>query len=402
MHKPRKVLRIGISIGDLNGIGPELAIRAFNETKLKDLCTPIIYGSSRVLNVYRKQLKVDKFSYNVIQNPSQAHPKKVSVIDCISNPDRVEPGVPSTIAGMGAFEALAAAVKDLKAGEIDVLVTLPIDKSTIQNPDFKFPGHTEYLAKEFEADDSLMLMVSENCRMGVVTGHIPVKDVSNALTQQKILSKIKLMHESLKLDFGIERPKIAVLGLNPHAGDNGLIGRDDIDKVQKAVEQAFNSRILALGPFPADGFFQSGQFMTFDGILAMYHDQGLIPFKLISGFEGTNFTAGLSVIRTSPDHGVAYNLAGKGEASLDSFNHAIYTAIDVYRARHEYQEIEADSLWKQKAKEKERGRAKQISYDTRSMGPESENDLISIPDLPLEVEEDVFAAVEEDFKQEEE
>lgn len=392
MHKPRKVLRIGITIGDLNGIGPEIVIRAFNETKLKELCTPIIYGSSRVLNVYRKLLHVEKFSYNVVQHPNQATPRKISVIEAVTNGDRVEPGIPSQVAGMGAYEALVAATKDLKEGELDALVTLPIDKSTIQNKDFRFPGHTEYLTQAFGADDSLMLMVSERCKVGVVTGHIPIRDVSNAISIPKIVAKIRLMHETLRTDFSVERPKIAVLGLNPHAGDHGLIGREDQEKVQKAVEQAFHNKILALGPFSADGFFQTGLFAQFDGILAMYHDQGLIPFKLLSGFEGTNFTAGLPFVRTSPDHGVAYDLAGKGEASLDSFNHAIYTAIDVYRNRQDFAEIEAESMWKVKAKDKDRGKPRHQPREEPQLEPE----LVSTPDLPMEDADDAFFAQEEE------
>jgi len=389
MLKPRKILRIGISIGDIHGVGPELVIRAFNETKLKDLCTPIIYGSSRVLNHYRKLLKVEKFSYNVIQEPSQAHPKKVSVVECISGTDEVEPGIPSPAAGLAAFEALAAAVKDLKAGELDALVTLPIDKTTIQNKDFKFPGHTEYLASEFGVEENLMLMVGEDMRMGVVTGHLPLKDVAGAISQQKVYTKIRLMHEALKLDFGIERPKIAVLGLNPHAGDHGLIGKEDSERIQKAVEQAFNNKMMVLGPFPADGFFQSGQFVEFDGILAMYHDQGLIPFKLVSGFEGTNYTAGLPVIRTSPDHGVAYSLAGKGYANLESLNHAIYTAIDVYRNRHDFQEIEEGSLWKMKSKERDRGRGKPGVADRQ------EREVLAVQDDGFDYEDSVGLGEEE-------
>lgn len=399
MHKPRKVLRIGITIGDMNGVGPELIIRAFNETKLKDLCTPIIYGSARVLNHYRKLLRVEKFSYNVVQHPNQAQPKKVSLIDCISNGDRIEPGIPSQIAGAGAYEALAAATKDLKDGELDAIVTLPIDKQTIQRDGFRFPGHTEYLTQAFGAEDSLMLMVSERLKIGVVTGHIPIREVSQALTVPKILSKIRLMNETLRTDFSVERPKIAVLGLNPHAGDHGLIGKEDQEKVQKAVEQAFNNKILALGPFPADGFFQAGLYGQFDGVIAMYHDQGLIPFKLLSGFEGTNFTAGISVVRTSPDHGVAYDLAGKGEASLDSFNHAIYTAIDVYRNRQDFTETEADSLWKVKAKDRDKGRGRKDQREE----PDREPELIAVPDLPLDEElpleidsEDALFASEEE------
>lgn len=348
MQKPRKLLRIGISIGDVNGIGPELIIRAFQEQKLKELCTPIIYGSARVLNIYRKILSVDRFSYNVVQEPGQAQPRKISVIDCIRNIDRVEVGKPTKDGGRAAYDALSTAVKDLKAGTIDALVTMPIDKHTIQGEDFDFPGHTEYLARTFEVEDNLMLMVSEDLRVGVVTGHVPLKDVSKSLTLPLIESKIKLMHESLKQDFQIAKPRIAVLGLNPHAGDNGLLGKEEREKIQKAIDSAQKNKMLVMGPYSADGFFGAGTFRNFDGVLAMYHDQGLIPFKLMAGFRGVNFTAGLPAVRTSPDHGLAYNLAGKSEASTLSFKHAIYAAIDIVRRRREHLAIEEDSLWNKK------------------------------------------------------
>lgn len=352
MQKPRKVLRIGISIGDFNGIGPELVIQGLTEPRLKEICTPIVYGSSKVLNVYRKLLSVDKFSYNVIQQPNQAQPKKVSVIECITNAENVEPGKASAEAGKGAFEALQAAVNDLKAGEIDALVTLPIDKSSIQSPEFQFPGHTEYLAQQFNLDTSLMFMVHDRLRVAVVTGHIPLEKVTKAITVEAILKKLRIMNMSLKTDFNVEKPKIAVLGLNPHAGDNGLLGREDKEKVQKAVEDAQRERIFAMGPYSSDGFFGMGTFKKFDAILAMYHDQGLIPFKLMAGFEGVNFTAGLPVVRTSPDHGVAYNLAGKGEADPASFIHAMYKAMDIYRERRDNLDLQEGSLFNPKARDR--------------------------------------------------
>lgn len=340
MHKNRKVLRIGISIGDINGIGPELIINAFTNQHLKEICTPIVYGSTRALNVYRKILSVDKFSYNVVQHPNQAQPRKISVIDCIDESvDRVEAGRPDQSSGRAAFEALRAAVADLKAGEIDALVTMPIDKSVIQSEEFQFPGHTEYLAGELGGSEGLMFMVHEHLKVGVVTGHIPLKDVSKALTVDGIVRKIQLMHDSLKLDFSVSRPRIAVLGLNPHAGDNGLLGMEEQEKINKAIEKCSNKRMLVLGPYSADGFFGTGTFKSFDAVLAMYHDQGLIPFKILAGFEGVNFTAGLAQIRTSPDHGPAFDLAGKDIASPTSFIHALYAAIDIYKARRDNQEL---------------------------------------------------------------
>ncbi|MEM7037613.1 MAG: 4-hydroxythreonine-4-phosphate dehydrogenase PdxA, partial [Bacteroidota bacterium] len=343
--KARKILRIGITIGDINGIGPELVIRAFTDQRLREMCTPIIYGSSRVLNIYRKILSVDKFSYNVIQKPNQANPRKISVIDCIRITDRVEVGKPTPDGGAGAYEALTTAVADLKNGDIDALVTLPIDKKMIQRDEFKFPGHTEYLTQEFNADDSLMFMIHDHLKVGVVTGHVPVKDIASNLSTELIVRKIKLMHASLKKDFSIDKPRIAVMGLNPHAGDNGLIGKEEQEMIIKAVEQCANNRMLVLGPYGADGFFGSGTYTKFDGILAMYHDQGLTPFKLLAGFEGVNYTAGLPIVRTSPDHGVAYNLAGKRQADITSFVHAIYDAIDIFRRRRDEYELDKNSIW---------------------------------------------------------
>ncbi|MBK9450735.1 MAG: 4-hydroxythreonine-4-phosphate dehydrogenase PdxA [Bacteroidetes bacterium] len=352
MQKTRKVLRIGITIGDYNGIGPELIIQGLTEPRLREICTPIVYGSSKVLNVYRKLLSVDKFSYNVIQAPNQAQPKKVSVIDCITNADNVEPGKFSLDAGKGAFEALRQAVQDLKSGEIDALVTLPIDKSSIQSEEFQFPGHTEYLAQQFGQDTSLMFMIHDRLKVAVVTGHVPLANVSKAITVELILKKLRIMNMSLKTDFNVDKPKIAVLGLNPHAGDNGLLGKEEKERINKAVEDAQRERIFAMGPYSADGFFGMGLFKKFDAILAMYHDQGLIPFKLMAGFEGVNFTAGLPIVRTSPDHGVAYNLAGKGEADPSSFIHAVYKAMDICRERRDNLDLQEGSLFNPKARDR--------------------------------------------------
>ena len=351
MQKNRKVLRIGITMGDFNGVGPELIINGFKESRLREMCTPIIYGSAVVLNAYRKQLSVDKFSYNVIEEPKQAMPKKISVVDCMTNTENIEPGKPSKDAGKAAVQALQRAVQDLKDGEIDALVTMPIDKHSIQGDEFNFPGHTEYLAREF-GGESLMFMVHDFIKVAVVTGHIPHKDVSKAITTEAIMKKLRVMNQSLKADFNCEKPKIAVLGLNPHAGDNGLLGSEEKEKIGKAVDEAQRERIFAMGPYSADGFFGTGMFKKFDGVLAMYHDQGLIPFKVLAGFEGVNFTAGLPIVRTSPDHGVAYSLAGKGEADITSFLHAIYTTIDVFRERKDNLSLQDNSLYNAKAKDR--------------------------------------------------
>jgi 4-hydroxythreonine-4-phosphate dehydrogenase len=342
--KPRKKLRIGITIGDINGIGPELIIKAFAEPPLRELFTPIIYGSSRVLNTYRKLLSTDKFSYNVIQTPDQAQPKRVSVIECIPGVEEVEVGKPSAAGGLAAYQALKAATEHLKSGEIDALVTLPIDKSTIRSKEFDFPGHTEFLGKTFNRDTSLMLMISDHLKVATVTGHVPLSRVSDLLNVELIYRKIAVLNESLKVDFNIVRPRIAVLGVNPHAGDNGLLGKEDQEKIVPAVQKADKEGIWVFGPYSADGFFGSGQWQKFDAVLAMYHDQGLIPFKLLAGFEGVNYTAGLPAIRTSPDHGVAYTLAGKDIATPDSFIQAIYAAIDIHRNRSDYEEVRSGAL----------------------------------------------------------
>ena len=340
----KKTLKIGITLGDFNGIGPELIISAFSDQRLREQCTPVIYGSPRVLNIWRKHMQVDRFSYNVIEKPDQAHSKKISVIDCVGNFDRVEIGQPSKDSGRAAFAALQAAVKDLQFQSIDALVTNPIDKHTIQGDGFDFPGHTEYFTQAFGVEESLMLMTSERLKVGVVTGHVPVKDISGELAINKIVQKIKILNETLKVDFSIERPRIAVLGLNPHAGDNGLLGKEDREYIGKALQEVEKKKILAVGPFPADGFFGMGTYAQFDAVLAMYHDQGLIPFKLLAGLRGVNFTAGLPIIRTSPDHGVAYNIAGKGQADPTSLREAIYAAIDIYHNREENTELYANAL----------------------------------------------------------
>ncbi len=345
MDRNRKLLKVGITIGDFNGIGPELIMRALSHQYLRKICTPIVYGAPRVINVYRKLLDLERFSYNMIQTPDQAQPRKVSVIDCIRVEGRVEPGRPNQDSGLAAFQALTRATKDLKDGLIDTLVTMPIDKHFIQNEDFKFPGHTEFLTEAFEARDSLLFMVHERLKVGLVTGHVPLNKVSENIGVDKIVLKIKIMDHSLRMDFNFERPKIAVLGLNPHAGDNGFLGEEEQEIIQKAVKKCSNEKMLVLGPYSADGFFASGMYRKFDGILAMYHDQGLIPFKLIAGFEGVNFTAGLPLIRTSPDHGPAFDLVGKEEASPDSFIHALYTAIDIYHRREENYELHSNSIW---------------------------------------------------------
>lgn len=330
-----ELLKIGITMGDPNGIGPELLMKVFQDPKILELFTPVVYGSGKALNYYRNALRFEKFAFQTINDPLQATQKKTYLVECIPSFDRVETGTPDRRAGQAAFAALEKACRHLQDGKINALVTLPIDKATIQNPQFHFPGHTEYLAQKFKSEDSLMLMVYENLRIAVVTGHVPLRAVADAITPQYVMQKLRLLNETLKLDFNFVKPKIALLGLNPHAGDNGLIGTEDGASIKPVVMQAIDEGMLVFGPYPADGFFASGNYRKFNAILAMYHDQGLIPFKLLAQTRGVNFTAGLPIVRTSPDHGVAYDIAGRNRADETSFRNAIYLALDVYRTRNE-------------------------------------------------------------------
>ncbi len=331
-------------MGDTGGIGPELAIGILNEYSLREKITPILYGPGRALGIYRKMLQVEKFNYNIIENPGQAQPKKISLIDTGPRIDRMEIGVATQTGGEAAVRALEAAVRDLKKGEIDFLVTMPIDKNTTQSDQFPFPGHTEYLASSYNSPDVLMMMVHDEMRMGVVTSHIPLHEVSSKLTKELIIAKIKTMQRSLQVDFDLPKPRIAVLGLNPHGSDSGMFGNEEKEIIEPAVKHFSKDNAIVMGPFSPDGFFGSGKFSRFDGIIAMYHDQGLIPFKLLAGFEGVNFTAGIPAVRTSPDHGVAYDIAGKGRADLTSARNALYFAYDIFMRRNTNEDIQAHAL----------------------------------------------------------
>jgi 4-hydroxythreonine-4-phosphate dehydrogenase len=337
-------LRVGITHGDINGIGYEVIIKTLSDSRLLETCTPIVYGSPKVAAYHRKALDVELFSFNQIVHAREANSKRVNIINCVDEEIRVELGKSTPEAGEASLLSLQAAVRDLKAGDIDVIVTAPINKENIQSENFKFPGHTEFFASEFASKNYMMLMVSDQLKIGVVTGHIPLQQVSPSLTKEKILSNIRILHKTLMEDFSLHKPRIAVLGLNPHAGDKGVIGNEDQDIIKPAIKQANEEGIIALGPFPADGFFGSGDFRKFDAVLAMYHDQGLIPFKVIAFESGVNFTAGLPVVRTSPGHGTAYDIAGTGVASEDSFRNAIYLAIDVFESRKLYKEISKNPL----------------------------------------------------------
>jgi len=307
--------------------------------------TMIVYGSSKVASYYRKTLNINDSNFNLIKKADMAHPRRPNIINIIEDEVKIDIGESTTIAGELAHLALEMATADLQADHIDVLVTAPINKKNIQSPGFVFPGHTEYLAQKFQAEDYLMLMVSEGIRIGVITGHIPINKVSEALSEDLIIRKVKLLNQSLMRDFGIMKPRIAILSLNPHAGDEGLLGKEEITIIKPAIEKAYSQNILVFGPFPADGFFGSSKMQHFDGILAMYHDQGMIPFKLVSFENGVNFTAGLPYVRTSPAHGTAYDIAGKDIASPEAFRNAIYLACDIFNNRIAYDELRANSLF---------------------------------------------------------
>lgn len=342
-HKPV----IGISIGDMNGIGPEVILKAVGGNRLNRICTPVIYGSGKVINKYRQMLELKDWQFFTIQKIDQINHKQVNVINCINDQNlEVQPGKVTPEAGKLAFESLKRAVADLKAGKIDALVTAPINKHNIQNDEFKFPGHTEYLASEFGIEDVLMFMVSERLKIGVVTGHIPIEQVKTRINKELIIKKIEQIQTSLKRDFGIQRPRIAVLGLNPHAGENGLLGNEEKEIIQPALNELKKKGSIVFGPFPADGFFGTAAWKQYDAVLAMYHDQGLMPFKMLAFENGVNFTAAFPKVRTSPDHGTAYDIAGKNEADESSMIHAIYTALDVAKNREELRELEANSLKK--------------------------------------------------------
>lgn len=339
-----KEIVIGISHGDINGISYEVIIKALEDSRLLDLCTPVIYGSPKVASYHKKALNLEHVVINTIRHPGEANSKKINIVNCISEDIRVELGKSTQQAGESSFLALKSAVNDLKNEAIDALVTGPINKHNIQSNEFNYSGHTEYLMDVFGMDEVLMLMVSEFMKVGVVAGHVPISQVATFITKEKVLSKIRILNQSLQKDFSVQKPKIAVLGLNPHAGDNGLLGNEETEVILPAIEEAKSQNTLVFGPYPADGFFGSGTYTKFDGILAMYHDQGLIPFKTISQEEGVNYTAGLPVVRTSPAHGTAYELAGKDEASASSFRNAIYLACDIIKNRQLYDEINANPL----------------------------------------------------------
>lgn len=334
---------VGISQGDINGIGLEVIIKTFLDPQMLEICTPVLFGSVKTASFHRKALNIEDFSFNQIKDISEINHKRANIINVYEEDVNIELGKQTEAGGKYALASLEAAAYALAQKKIDVLITAPINKENIQSPDFNFPGHTEYLEDRF-GGSSLMFLVSDELRVAVVTGHIPVTKVAQELTTEKILKKLHLLNRSLIQDFSVRKPKIAVLGLNPHAGDNGVIGDEEKNIIIPAINKAKEEQILAYGPYPADGFFGNGTYKAFDAVLAMYHDQGLIPFKTIAFNNGVNFTAGLPVVRTSPDHGTAYDIAGKGIASEESFRRAIYMAIDIFKEREQYTEITSNPL----------------------------------------------------------
>src|ERR1700743_2958992 len=336
---------IGVSVGDVNGIGTELIIKTFSDHRLLEFCTPLIFASNKLINFYRKSAPEINFSYQTTKDFSRITPKQINIYNCWEEEIAILPGQLTDIGGSYAIKSLTTARGSLRDKKIQGLVTAPIHKKNTQSPSFDFTGHTPYLKHAFNASDVLMLMVSDNFRVGLGTEHVPVKEIAQHITREAILSKLNILRDSLVKDFGIDKPRIAVLGLNPHAGDEGLIGREDEDIIKPAIKDAKHN-MLVFGPYSADAFFARNYQSRFDGVLAMYHDQGLIPFKSLASGEGVNFTAGLPMVRTSPDHGWAFDIAGKNKADHTSFIAAIYTAIDIIRNRQEFDENRSNPLKK--------------------------------------------------------
>ena len=348
MVKKAENIIVGISIGDLNGIGSEVILKTFEDARMLELCTPVIFANAKIVSFLRKELNID-IAIHGIDKIEQLVVGKINVLNVWREGVNLELGKNDDVVGSYAIKSFVAATKALKDGLVDVLVTAPINKYNIQSEEFKFPGHTDYLDKELEGD-ALMLMVHDDLRVGLLTDHVPVNEVAKHLNEKLISSKIKTIIQTLKQDFEIEKPKVAVLGLNPHSGDNGVIGQEEEKIIKPALKKLFEAGNMVFGPFPADGFFGSAQYEKYDAVIATYHDQGLIPFKTLSFGNGVNYTAGLNKIRTSPDHGTAYEIAGKGVANHESFKEAVYLAIDIFKKRNDYQELIKNPL---KTKEKQ-------------------------------------------------
>ncbi len=346
--KDNRKIKVGITHGDINGIGYEVILKSLEDNRILELCTPVIYGSAKIAGYYRKAINAASIPLYQIASATDARDDQYNIINVVAEDTKVEPGISSTTAGDAARAALEQAVADLRNEDIDVLVTAPINKHNIQSDLFNFPGHTEYLETSLgDGKKALMILCNDRMRVALATVHTPIASVPGALTRELIVEKLRQFNHALKSDFGIVRPRIAVLALNPHAGEEGMLGTEEQTVIIPAINEAQDMKINCFGPYAADGFFGSGQFVHFDGILAMYHDQGLAPFKTIGMDEGVNFTAGLDYVRTSPDHGTGYDIAGKGQASAESMRQAIYTAIDIFRSRRNYTSATANPLRKQ-------------------------------------------------------
>lgn len=342
---------VGISCGDLNGIGMEIIIKTFEDNAMLDFCTPIVFASSKVASYHRKALNVRDFSFHLINDLENINPKKANLINIWNENISINLGEPNSDIGTRAIESVDAACNALKRNQIDLLVTAPLNKNTVKLEDQTFRGHTEYLGDSL-GGEPLMILMSDEMKVALATGHIAINEVSNTITEELIVKRVKQLHKSLVEDFGIVKPKIAVLGLNPHASDNGVMGNEEAEVISPAIEKLKEQKILAYGPFPSDGFFGVSGHKKYDAVLAMYHDQGLIPFKTISFEDGVNYTAGINYIRTSPDHGTGYDIAGKGLANETSFRNAILSGIDIFRKRKEYHELKSNALQKQKVPDK--------------------------------------------------
>lgn len=347
MKKSENIV-VGISIGDLNGIGGEIVLKTFEDSRMLEFCTPVIFASVKAMNFFKTHFN-SEINFNSINNLNQLLFGKVNVFNCWNEPVNIEFGKEDVKIGAYAIKSLQMATKALKDGQIDVLVTAPINKHNIQSEAFKFPGHTDYLAQQLEGE-SLMFMVTDTLRIGLLTDHVPVKDIVEQLSEALIIKKINAVYNSLLKDFNIVRPKIAVLGINPHTGDNGVIGNEDDTILRPTLQKIKEEGKLVFGPYAADSFFGSNNYKNFDAIVATYHDQGLIPFKTLSFGQGVNFTAGLNKIRTSPDHGTAYEIAGKGVADENSFKEAVFAAIQIFKNRFDYEELTSNPLKKSNQK----------------------------------------------------
>ncbi len=335
-NSPENKPVIGFTCGDLNGIGIELILKTLSDNRFLDFCTPVVFASNKAINFYRKSVADVNFSFTSVRDFHKLNPRQVNIFNCWDEEVAINPGTLTEIAGRYAVKSLQSATYALRDGKIEAIVTAPIHKKNVQSTDFSYTGHTPFFKDFFEVSDVLMLMSAENFKVGLVTEHIPIKDIAQNISKENIVSKLSILHASLKKDFNVDRPKIAVLALNPHAGDEGIIGNEEEEIIKPAIKEAKQRNMLVTGPFSADAFFARGQHNKFDAVLAMYHDQGLIPFKSLAIGEGVNFTAGLPGVRTSPDHGTAFDIAGKDKADASSFRAAIFCCIDVLNNQRTY------------------------------------------------------------------